>query len=157
MDKAAIIAEPKSLVIPGRGEIEYTQRADYKSASKAVKQYDERLVLGQHQVSGEWVIFVEKGPLDGAPFPVLGLGRELPHADEITKRLFQSDTRRHGDTILREMNRRNEDRRKALDKPADDATGILAEGVESFLHAQGKTRYHRSLRKQDAKHRFGRT
>jgi hypothetical protein len=157
MDKAQILAAPQTLVVPGRGEVEIGQRSEYKAAFKALKEYDSRLLLARHAQTDEWVVFLEHGPVEmgGAPYPILGLGRELPHPDDIKKRLFQVDAVRNGEEILRQINATNTQLRKEKAAEADDATGQLAEGIESFLNAKGKTPYHRSLRKLDPKQQAG--
>lgn len=154
MDKAQIMDQPQTLYVPGRGEVEIGHRAEYKAAYKAVKEYDERLLLGRHAQTQEWVVFLEHG-VDDRPYPILGLGHELPHPDDIKKKIFQADAVRNGEAILRQINATNEKVQKEYRDAADEATGGMAEGIESFLHRQGRTPYHRSLPKKDPKQLAG--
>lgn len=123
------------------------------SLSRAAREYDERLFFGRNEDNGQWAVFM-KMEHGQDPVPVLGFGFELPTGEELVAKLWQYDTRRHGDRILDRMNQHNEQRKRELEAAADEATDIFVEGQESYLHRQGQTPYHRSLRKRDPKHRF---
>ena len=120
------------LWIPGHGLVE----AGIARASKAVEQYDERLMLARHEVTGDWCVFLKKGPF-GEPFPVIGLGRDLPSPEQITERLQAADTARRGEKILREMNAHNARLKAPIDDAADTASGIGAEALEWGFRKQG--------------------
>jgi hypothetical protein len=120
------------LWVPGHGVVE----AGIGRASRVVEDYDERLMLARHEVTGDWCVFLKKGPF-GEPYPVIGLGRELPSNDEIHERLLAADTARRGEQILREMNAHNARLKAPIDDAADTATGIGAEALEWGFRKQG--------------------
>jgi hypothetical protein len=97
-----IAHEEQKLYIPGQGYVDLHLRR----AMKAVEEYDDRLILAKHEVTGDWVAFIQLGP--DRMFPVIGFGRELPHPDEIRRILEQADTHRHGDRILRQIRETND-------------------------------------------------
>jgi hypothetical protein len=101
-------------------------------AARAVEAYDESLVLGQ--LHDQWTVFVRNGPIEGNPFPVLGLGFELPHPDEITRRLHVSDTKRHGGAIAQRVDRQNREKQRQLRAAADDKVGEVAETIDIGHH-----------------------
>jgi hypothetical protein len=121
---SAVHENPEAIWLPGQGVVDVRIRA----AQRAVKEYDERLELARHEITHDWVIFVTLD--NGNLYPVIGLGRELPHPDYIKERLWKADTRRHGEKILHEVNRRNEEIRQNRRRPAQDATGNMAEALE---------------------------
>ncbi|MGE5595460.1 MAG: hypothetical protein ACM3S1_05430 [Hyphomicrobiales bacterium] len=89
------------LWIPGQGTVPVHMRA----AQRAVEEYDDRLILARHEITGDWVAFIQLGP--DRMFPVIGFGKELPHPDEIRATLERADTRRHGTKILDQIQREN--------------------------------------------------
>ncbi|MDE2098587.1 MAG: hypothetical protein KGL39_15135 [Patescibacteria group bacterium] len=130
-----IRAEEQRLWVPGVGEVDPRVTA----AQRVVREYDERLELARHEITGDWVIFVKIGR-DNI-YPVIGIGPELPaNAEDLRQRLWKADTTIHGDRVLREINEHNrriqaESRTRALD--ADEACaeafewGFRREGVLS--------------------------
>ena len=97
----------------------------------AAGEYDPRLMVGRNEANGAWTVFVKTGPTT-PPHPVLHLGwdvSELPHPDDLKKRLYQMDTVRHGEKILERMNRKNEEIRKHNARAADEATELAAEAL----------------------------
>lgn len=102
--------------------------ADVIRAKREVESYDENLTLGRHALTGDWCIWLRQGP-DKPPYPVLGIGRELPEPGVLQERLRAADTRIHGDDMLRRMNAENEQLRAAESREAEDATGQLAEAL----------------------------
>lgn len=106
--------------------------ADQKTlaAKRAVESYNENLVLGRHLITGDWVIFIKQGP-DKPPFPVIGIGPDLPDDPaDLTERLYRADTRIHGDRILTDMMKSNEAYMKEQRAAAEEATGMAAEAYE---------------------------
>ena len=104
-------------------------------AARAVEEYDPSLVLGQ--LHGQWTVFVRNGPREtgGMPFPVLGLGHELPHPEQITAKLHRSDTRRHGGEIAKRVDRQNQEHIKRVRAKADQGAGEVAEHYDWAMHA----------------------
>jgi hypothetical protein len=144
--------------VAGRGEVDLEEERHHKALAKVIADNDPegKLTLGRHKESGEWVLFLrpKANPFGlDAPYPVLGFGQELPSPEHVERVLHETDTRRNGDRILKDIQENNERLRKPSRSRADDATAQLAEAAESFLHAQGRTPYHRSLRKRDPIHR----
>lgn len=103
--------------------------ADVIRAKRVIEQYDENLTLGRHLLTGDWCIFLKQGP-DKPPYPVIGMGQELPTEFEIQDRLQRADTRIHGDKILTDMRKRNEAMEADGKRRAEEATGIAAEAYE---------------------------
>lgn len=138
-DSAAVFerirAEDQKLWVPGQGEID----PRISAAQRVVREYDERLELARHEVTGDWVVFIKLGP-DNI-YPVIGLGPELPsNAEDLRQRLWQADTRVHGDKILKQINEHNRrlqeaSRKKALEIDEEVAEHLLwgfrREGVVS--------------------------
>jgi hypothetical protein len=123
--------EPGSIYIPGRGKLSFSELA----AAKAVEEYDADLVLGQRNDTSEWVVFIKNGPINGEPFPVLGLGFELPAPEKIKEKLYRADTKRHGGKIVEAVERHNERLRKEYRDRASDGAGQAAEAFE-WAHRQ---------------------
>ena len=103
---------------------------DEGAAVKAIEDYDSDLTLAQDTRNGNFVVALkDRGP-DGQPFPVFNLGTRLPSPDEITRKLYESDVRRHGGKIAQAIDRRNEQRKKELALRADEGTEAAAEAYE---------------------------
>lgn len=102
---------------------------DVVRAKRVIEEYDENLTLGRHALTGDWCIWLKQGP-DKPPYPVIGLGPELPDESTIRERLFRADTRIHGDKILTDMRKKNEALEAEQRKASEDATGTAAEAYE---------------------------
>lgn len=102
---------------------------------KAVNEYDERLHFGQNQSNGQWCIFMEEY---GERIPILGFER-IPHPEDALKRLYHADARRHGQKILDDMVKHNEEVRDRPKARVDEAIGELAEAVEYGAREDGLT------------------
>lgn len=124
--------------LPGAGLVP----AHIRTAQQAVEAYDSRLELGYNERNGDWVVLWKDGP-DGAPYPVLGLGKELPGYEEIQRLLYQGDTVRRGGDVVRDVIRRNEERKAAGRAEASDRAGEVAEVLEHAFRRMGKTSYSR--------------
>jgi hypothetical protein len=126
------------------------------SLNRALRQYDERLEFGRNMDNGDWCVFVraERDQL----IPVLGFQNEVPTIEEMLERVQAADTKRHGDRILKSINDHNEQLKQEKRDAAEEGEWQLAEAMESFLHAQGKTPYYRSLNKAyESKKRRGKS
>lgn len=131
--------------LPGVGNTDLS----VMKVDKAVREYDERLRFGRNELTGDYCIFIKmpRNYIGGVPspegplYPVIGFGKEIPEAGYAIHRLRKADTMRHGEAILREMNKHNESVTADIDKAADDAVGIAAEAIEWFNRDQAKTRY----------------
>ena len=121
-----------ALWLPGVG----TTTSNEREAAKALHEYDPDLVLGQDKSTGQWVVCLRNGPYSSEPFPVLGLGFDLPDRAEIQRRLHQADTRRQGDKIVKAVMRRQEDAVNAQRHEAGEKTGVLAEHLEHGFRKQ---------------------
>lgn len=97
-------------------------------AAQAVKDYDPKLELGRHALTGDWVIWLMRRGED--PIPVIGIGPVLPSPEALQARLRAADTRVHGDAMLRRMNEENEAWEREQAKAAEEASGIAAEAYE---------------------------
>lgn len=106
-----------------------------RQVAQAVGEYDRDLKLGQRS-DGEWVVFLcPEGEQN--PFPVLGLGFQLPSSDLVKEKLFKHDTRRNGRKIYSQMLRRMEDGKKASIARGDEGAGEAAEAMASAFRRQG--------------------
>ena len=121
------------LWLPGQGLVPAHMRA----AQTAVEEYDQDLTLGRHEQTGEWVVLLKRGP-EGRPFPVFGLGIELPAPEYIKKRLFESDVRRSGAEIVMQIRRKQEMAEKESRRVAGDAAGHAAEALDWGFRKEGK-------------------
>lgn len=124
--------------LPGAGSVP----AHIRTAQQAVEAYDSRLELGFNERNGDWVVLWRDGP-DGAPYPVLGLGKELPGYEEIQRLLYQGDTVRRGGEVVRDVIRRNEAQKAAGRAEMSDRAGEVAEVLEHAFRRMGKTSYSR--------------
>jgi hypothetical protein len=123
---------PGALYLPDVG----LTGSDERAASKAVREYDADCRLGQRKDTGEWIVYMTN-PATGEPFPVLGLGTRLPSPDEILRRMYQTDVRRHGDKIFRDIMRRQDAAHAAQKQKADDASEAVADALVSGYRKQG--------------------
>lgn len=126
--------------VNGRGRIS----SDVLALDTAVNEYDERLMFGTNPETGDWCIFVKmpwdwEGPsVDGnKALPILGFGKELPSRDYAIRQLYQSDSLRHGEQILDEMNRQNKAVQDVARAKSDDQSGQLAEVLEWGFRKKG--------------------
>jgi len=110
----------ESIWLPGRGSVSIRET----QAQRAVQEYSHELRLGFHKENEEWIVLKELA--SGEYFPVFGLGRELPTPEQIKERLYKADTRRRGGEIVREIDKRNEARKKELRDKAGEGTGLAA-------------------------------
>ena len=114
-----------------------------RGVQRAVEEYDERLVLARHEITGDWVVFIKlerNSPLStdqGNLYPVVGLGPELPDVEEVRKRLYQADARRHGSKLLDQINDHNDRLRQERRAAADEAIGETAEALEWGFRKEG--------------------
>jgi hypothetical protein len=107
-------------------------------AAEAVKEYDADLMLGQRKDTGDWCVFLPGNRANGMqPYPVFSFGRELPHPDDIKKKLYQNDVRRNGQQILDQLDRIYEDEQKKIADKADEGVEAYAEAILSNMHQRG--------------------
>lgn len=106
------------------------------AAQRVVREYDERLELARHEITGDWVVFIK---LDrDTLYPVIGIGPELPaNAEDLRQRLMKADSKRHGDKLLRDINEHNERIRRASRARALEADEAMAEGLEWGFRREG--------------------
>lgn len=124
--------------LPGAGVVP----SHIRTAQQAVEAYDSRLELGFNERNDEWVVLWKDGP-DGAPFPVLGLGRELPSYERIQYLLWKGDTVRRGGEVVEDVIRRNEATKAASRAEMHERAGEVAEALEHAFRRMGKTSYNR--------------
>lgn len=131
----------RNILVPGLGMV----NPEAMRVNEAVKEYDERLRFGFNEVNGDWVVYILMPRdfdayyfIDGSPvYPVLGFGDSIPSPDEAVRRLYETDTLRHGDAILDRMNRDNEYLRVSHDKDMAEFDEEMAERVEFELRKEG--------------------
>jgi hypothetical protein len=123
---------PLKIHIPGTGDVDLAALA----VQRAIEAYDEKLMLAKHEHTGDWCVMLKRGPWDGEPFPVLGLGRgALPSPEEVTQRMFAADTKRHGDKLLSQIRGNVAAREKVVTDKADEGTFNAVEAYDwAFKH-----------------------
>lgn len=135
-------------------DIEHPLSKDEYEVYKVCKQYDDRLLFKRHPENGDYVIFVYTDMSDGMPRlkPVLGFGKTLPTPDHVRKTIYEADTWRHGDRILREMDARKAayDRNSAMIREA--AAAETAEKLEHAVRSRGDSPVIKSLGKRGGDH-----
>lgn len=119
------------LWIPGEGEVDLRIVA----CQRVCREYDERLVLARHELTGDWVVFIKLGREQ--MYPVIGIGRELCDPEELSQRLWKADARRHGDKVLRDINEHNDRIRRDSRRRAIDADEGIAEAFEWGFRQEG--------------------
>ena len=100
--------------------------------NQAAAEYDPRLMVGRNEQNGFWTVYIKNGA-DKPPFPVLALTRDeadLPHPDDLKRKLYEMDSVRHGEEMLHRINRQNEALEKANRYAADQATELAAEALK---------------------------
>jgi len=132
--------------IPGRGD--YDTRA-YR-VDKAVREYNERLFFDKNMETGDWCVFVRM-PSPEPPVAVHGFGNEIPEPDVVIKKVWESDSARHGDRIFEEFMKSQEKFIAHKRYIADEATGDSAEHIEHLMRQHGKSPVIKSLRKKGVK------
>jgi hypothetical protein len=120
------------IYIPGRGSVD---SGVYK-VDAAVRKYNERLSFKLNEDTQEYCIYMRM-PRPEPDLPILGFGREVPHPDAACKKLWESDTMIHGDKILNDILKSQDEFKKMLKYNADQASGDSAERVEKFLRGKG--------------------
>lgn len=121
---SAVDLTVQQLWVPGHGLVP----PHIRTALDAVQHYDANLSLGRHEQTGEWVVLLKRP--DGETQPILGLGTELPSEEAISKKLYESDVRRHGAQIIERLNRIDREQKAATRKAASDGSAAVAEGFE---------------------------
>ena len=120
------------IYIPGRGSVDSSV---YK-VDAAVRQYNERLSFGLNEDTGDYCIFMRM-PRPEPNLPILGFGTSVPHPDEACKKLWESDTMIHGDKILKDILKSQEEFKNAKRYAADQAASDSAERMEKFMRGKG--------------------
>lgn len=128
--------------IPNMGD--YDMRA--WKVDRAVQEYDERLMFGRNEQTGDWCIFIRM-PSPRDPLPVIGFQDRIPSVDEALVKLRDGDTLRHGDRIWREVVQSQEKYRADLEYAASQATDDTVERVEHMMRQHGKSPIIKSTRK----------
>ena len=135
------------IYIPGRGSVD---SGVYKVDS-AVRQYNERLSFKLNEDTQDYCIFMRM-PHPEPDLPILGFGRTIPHPDEACKKLWESDTMIHGDKILNDILKSQEDFKNAKRYAADQASADSAERIEYLMRKNGDSPVIKSTRKVVKKH-----
>jgi hypothetical protein len=131
-----------SIYIPGHGEMSWEEiRVD-----RAVREYDERLFFARNADTWDWCVYI-KMPRPEPAYPVLGFGQNIPSVDVVMEKLYNADTMRHGWQIFDDVQRSQQDYKKALRVKADEATEDSAERIEHLLRRHGKSPVIKSLAK----------
>jgi hypothetical protein len=119
------------LWIPGEGEVDMR----VVGCQRVCREYDDRLVLARHELTGDWVVFI-KISRDNM-YPVIGIGRELCDPEELSQRLWKADAKRHGSKLLYDINEHNERLKRESRKRAIAADEEIAEAFEWGLRQEG--------------------
>lgn len=119
------------LYIPGAGEVDVRTLA----CMRVCREYDERLELARHELTGDWVVYIKINRDD--LYPVIGIGPELCSPDELRERLFKADAKRHGEKMLDRINEHNERIRREARSRAIDVDHEVAEHLEWGMRQEG--------------------
>ena len=136
------------IYIPGRGTVDSSV---YK-VDAAVRQYNERLSFKLNEDTQDYCIFMRM-PYPEPDLPILGFGREVPHPDLACKKLWESDTMIHGDKILKDILKSQEDFKNAKRYAADQATEDSAERIEHLMRKNGDSPVIKSFSKKEVSKR----
>jgi hypothetical protein len=136
------------IYIPGRGSVD---SGVYK-VDAAVRKYNERLSFKLNEDTQEYCIYMRM-PRPEPDLPILGFGREVPHPDAACKKLWESDTIIHGDKILKDIHKSQEDFKNAKRYAADQATEDSAERIEHVMRMKGDSPVIKSFSKKEVSKR----
>ena len=136
------------IYIPGHGSVD---SGVYK-VDTAVRQYNERLSFGLNEDTQEYCIFMRM-PHPEPTLPILGFGREVPHPDVACKKLWESDTMIHGDKILKDILKSQDEYKKMLRYNSDQASADSAERVEHLMRMNGDSPIIKSFSKEEVSKR----
>lgn len=148
------------IFVPGRGEVDLRV---WKLA-EAAREYDERLTVGQNQADGNWCVFIKTArgtfpPLD--LYPVLFLAHTQDavaqiEPGELKKRLYNADTKRHGNDVLRMVNKWNDELQAQQQAKVDEGEYAAAEGLEWWNRHDNKDIGKRNIKVFPGEKRAGR-
>jgi len=136
------------IYIPGRGTVD----SDVYKVDAAVRQYNERLSFKLNEDTQDYCIFMRM-PYPEPDLPILGFGREVPHPDLACKKLWESDTMIHGDKILKDILKSQEDFKNAKRYAADQASADSAERIEHVMRMKGDSPVIKSFSKKEVSKR----
>lgn len=102
---------------------------------RAVREYDERLMFGRNDETGDWCVFINT-PGDSPPYPVYGF-QTIPEASVVIDKLQRGDTRRHRDEIYKQIIDGEKRRRALLEYESDQAAGDSVERTEHMMRQRG--------------------
>ena len=136
------------IYIPGRGSVD---SGVYK-VDAAVRKYNERLSFKLNEDTQEYCIYMRM-PRPEPDLPILGFGREVPHPDAACKKLWESDTMIHGDKILNDILKSQEEYKAALRYNSDQASADSAERVEHLMRKNGDSPVIKSFSKKEVSKR----
>jgi len=136
------------IYIPGRGTVD----SDVYKVDAAVRQYNERLSFKLNEDTQDYCIFMRM-PYPEPDLPILGFGREIPHPDLACKKLWESDTMIHGDKILKDILKSQEDFKNAKRYAADQASADSAERIEHVMRMKGDSPVIKSFSKKEVSKR----
>ena len=131
---------PVKLWLPGVGVTDLRVRR----VARAVEQYDASLRLARHEITGDWVVTIGENS-----HPVFGFGKELPHPDDVERKLSQHDITRHGRQIMDHLAKEAERKRLDSQYRVAEANGELAEHLEVGFRQQGNARIYVTDRKRN--------
>lgn len=116
----------------GRGMVD----SDVVAVDRVVNEYDERLYFDRNQESGQWCVFLKTPPAE-PDLPIFGWDY-IPDGEAALRRIYQADALRHGEEILHQMDRDNDERMRPYEEATQDAIGEVAEGLEWGFRKMGK-------------------
>ena len=136
------------IYIPGRGSVD----SDVYKVDAAVRQYNERLSFKLNEDTQEYCIYMRM-PRPEPDLPILGFGRTVPHPDAACKKLWESDTMIHGDKILKDILKSQDEYKKMLRYNSDQASADSAERVEHLMRMNGDSPVIKSFSKEEVSKR----
>lgn len=110
--------------VAGRGMVD----SEVLAVDRAANEYDERLYFDRNQNTGQWCVFL-KTPANEPDLPIFGWDI-VPYPDDALKRIYHADALRHGEEILDQIDRANDERERPYKEAVEEAEGQLAEAFE---------------------------
>ena len=105
---------------------------------KVVKEYDDRLMFGRNEDTGDWCVFVRM-PSPADPMPVFGFGDRIPDSSEALERIKEGHLVRRKEEIWSEIVKSQDAHKAGLEYDASEAGEESAEMVEHLMRKHGKS------------------
>jgi len=123
-----------------------TMNYDAYRVDRAVNAYDERLMFARNDDTGDWCVFVRM-PSPQPPYPVFGFGDRIPDPVEAVSKVQEGHLVKHKERIWKEITDSQQEYRKSLSDPVDEARDESVEAIEFMMRKEGLSPIVKSLPK----------